>query len=185
MDCNWLEGPQSIYQLSNPITLFEPLMFPHSDVLMKRNEAGSLAALGLLKKKKKTRVLTFSGPTWTQTHTIVFWKVSFMLPWGFHVCALFFFFAGDVRTTEDGAFVRAHIWVCVRSKRQDHSQTNNPPDPKSQRRTGPDNLTTFTTLSCTMQTVHFMNCRLYLNLVQHLSVICLDMQMSIWTRGFV
>lgn len=70
-------------------------------------------------------------------------------------------------------------------KRQDHSQTNNLPDPRSQRRTGPDNLTTFTTLSCTMQTVHFMNCRLYLNLVQHLSVICLDMLRSIWTRGFV
>ena len=68
------------------------------------------------------------------------------------------------------------MFVCW--KRQDHSQTNNLPDPKSQRRTGPDNLTTFTTLSCTMQTVHFMNCRLYLNLVQHLSVICLDMQMS-------
>lgn len=45
MDCNWLEGLQSIYQLSNPITLFELVMFPHSQALMKRNEAGSPGVL--------------------------------------------------------------------------------------------------------------------------------------------
>lgn len=43
------------------------------------------------------------------------------------------------------------------------------------------NPTTFTTLSCTMQNVRLMNCRLYLNLVRHLSVICLDIQTSTQT----
>ena len=96
----------------------------------------------------------------------------------FHVGALCL--AGVVRTavaTEDGA--------CFLRWEETGPFPNNLPDPKSQRRTGPDNLTTFTTLSCTMQTVYFMNCRLYLNLVQHLSVICLDMQRSVRTRGFV
>lgn len=73
-----------------------------------------------------------------------------------------------MRTEQDGPF------VC--SKRQDHSQTMTPPRPRIPKTHRTTNSTTFTTLSCTMQTVHLMNCRLYLNLVQHLSVICLDMQ---------
>lgn len=79
MDCNWLEGLQSIYQLSNPITLFEPLIFPRSDVLMERNEAGLPAAIGLL--TKKTGVLTFStrNPGAHLLHNFVFKVVIFVV----------------------------------------------------------------------------------------------------------
>lgn len=52
------------------------------------------------------------------------------------------------------------------------------PLPKSQRRTGPDDLTPFTTLSCTMQTGHLLNRRLYLNLVH----IC---QWLDWTEEYI
>lgn len=180
MDCNWLEGLQSIYQLSNLITLLEPPIFPRSDVLMKRNEASLPAALGL---KKSTHFQWLCLNHITHCGCRLIRHGGFMLV--FSVLQVMW---GQSPQRMACVSVCTHASVCACSecwKRQDHSQTNNPPDPKSQRRTGPDNLTTFTTLSCTMQTVHFMNCRLYLNLVQHLSVICLDMQMSIWTRGFV
>lgn len=70
MDCNWLKGLQSIYQLSNPITLFEPLIVSHSDVLMKRNEACLPAAL--TKKDKTTE--NFSVQLEPTTRTTAFLK---------------------------------------------------------------------------------------------------------------
>lgn len=142
MDSNWLEGLQSIYQLSNPITLLELLTFARADVLMKRNEAGSPAALGL---SRVTRwIPAFCGGALSCCLKAGGWFTVF------DFCVFF-------RWCEDWPEGWRH-----------HSQTKSPV-PESQRRTGADNLTTFTTLSCTMQTVHFMNCRLYR--IEHLSVI--------------